>query len=282
MDPLTITKGKQTQADQDVQADLKQYGQIPRHIAIIMDGNGRWAKRRGNMRIFGHRAGVESVRDITESSAQLGVEYLTLYTFSTENWNRPMDEVNGLMKLLVSSLRKEAENLNKNNVKLSSIGQLDRFPQSCRDELEEVKKLTKDNTRLQLNLALSYSGRWDIAQAARQMAEKVKSGELDADQINEELLGEHLTTAHIPDPDLLIRTSGEFRISNFLLWQIAYSEMYITDTCWPDFRRDKLYDAIRSYQKRERRFGKISEQMKETTQKNSRTRKNETERAFHS
>ena len=265
MDSLTITKGKQGQNDKDLQADLKQHGKIPRHIAIIMDGNGRWAKSRGNMRIFGHRAGVESVRDITESSAQLGVEYLTLYTFSTENWNRPMEEVNGLMKLLVSSLRKEAENLNKNDIKLSSIGQLDRFPQSCIDELEEVKKLTADNTRLQLNLALSYSGRWDITQATRQLSYKVSKGELDPDQIDEELLGQHLTTASLPDPDLLIRTSGELRISNFLLWQIAYSEMYITDYCWPDFRRNQLYEAIRAYQNRERRFGKISEQMKKSS-----------------
>ncbi len=258
MKELTITKQIQTEEDKQNQEILKNSGEIPLHIAIIMDGNGRWAKNKGSIRLHGHKVGVDSVRDITESCAQLGVKYLTLYAFSTENWGRPSTEVRGLMKLLVSSLRKEAENLNKNDIRLSTIGQLDRFPQSCQTELKEAIELTKDNNRLELCLALSYSGRWDITEAVKKIATHVKEGRLDPELINDQMIGDHLSTADVPDPDLIIRTSGEYRISNFLLWQLAYSELYITETYWPDFRRDELYEAIRSYQGRDRRFGKIS------------------------
>lgn len=258
MKELTITKEIQTEEDKRNQEVLKNSGEIPLHIAIIMDGNGRWAKNKGSIRLHGHKVGVDSVRDITESCAQLGVKYLTLYAFSTENWGRPSAEVRGLMKLLVSSLRKEAENLNKNDIRLSTIGQLGRFPQSCQTELEEAIELTKDNDRLELCLALSYSGRWDITEAVKKIATHVKEGRLDPELINDQMIGDHLSTADVPDPDLIIRTSGEYRISNFLLWQLAYSELYITETYWPDFRRDELYEAIRSYQSRDRRFGKIS------------------------
>ena len=226
-----------------------------------MDGNGRWAKAKGRMRIFGHQAGVESVRDITEACAQLGVEYLTLYTFSTENWSRPGDEVSALMQILVQSLRKETRRLNENDVRLQAIGQIERFPEVCQNELREAIALTKDNKRLQLNLALSYSGRWDITQAVRKIAERARTGELEPADIDDAMITSELVTAGIPDPDLIIRTSGEMRISNFLLWQLAYSELYITEAFWPDFRRDELYKAIQSYQKRERRFGKVSEQI---------------------
>jgi len=267
--PLSITNKKQTQDDKDRQARLQKSGQIPAHIGIIMDGNGRWAKQRGNIRAYGHKVGVDSVRDITEASAQIGIQYLTLYAFSTENWKRPFTEVNALMKLLVRTLRKEAENLNENNIKLTAIGDVSRFPKSCRNELEEAIELTKDNDRLQLCLALSYSGRWDITNAFRSMAEKVKSGELSPDEIDEQIISSHLSTADVPDPDLMIRTSGEFRISNFLLWQLAYSEMYITKTFWPDFRRNELYKAIESFQERDRRFGKISDQSSENQSRNS-------------
>ncbi|MFP8487904.1 isoprenyl transferase [Gracilimonas sp. Q87] len=257
MKELTITKQIQTEEDKRNQEILKNSGEVPLHIAIIMDGNGRWAKNKGSIRLHGHKVGVDSVRDITESCAQLGVKYLTLYAFSTENWGRPSTEVRGLMKLLVSSLRKEAENLNKNDIRLSTIGQLDRFPQSCQTELREAIDLTKDNKRLELCLALSYSGRWDITEAVKKIATHVKEGRLDPELINDQMIGDHLSTADVPDPDLIIRTSGEYRISNFLLWQLAYSELYITETYWPDFRRDELYEAIRSYQGRDRRFGKI-------------------------
>lgn len=256
---------KESDKDHDIQESLKGIGNIPRHIAVIMDGNGRWAKAKGRMRIFGHQAGVESVRDITEACAQLGVEYLTLYTFSTENWGRPNDEVSALMQILVQSLRKETRRLNDNNVRLHAIGQIERFPELCQNELREAIALTKDNTRLQLNLALSYSGRWDITQAVRKIAERARNGEIDPADIDDGMISSELVTAGIPDPDLIIRTSGEMRISNFLLWQLAYSELYITDAFWPDFRRDELYKAIQSYQKRERRFGKVSEQISSVT-----------------
>ena len=234
-------------------------GEIPRHIAIIMDGNGRWAKSKGNIRTFGHKAGVDSVRDITEACAQVGVKYLTLYAFSTENWGRPQSEVNALMRLLVNSLRKEADNLNENDIKLATIGQIERFPDKCQAELQEAMELTSKNTRLHLCLALSYSGRWDIVEAVKKLAVQVKEGTLDPDEIDDDLLSAHLSTAEIPDPDLIIRTSGEYRISNFLLWQLAYSELYITETYWPDFRREELYKAIESFQQRERRFGKLED-----------------------
>lgn len=255
--PLSLTDHNQTEEDKKLQARVKSSGPIPEHIAIIMDGNGRWAQKKGNIRLFGHKAGVESVRDITESCAQLGVGYLTLYAFSTENWNRPSSEINGLMKLLVQTLRNEAERLNKNDIRLVTIGQTDRLPEICQQQLKEVIELTKDNSRMQLCLALSYSGRWDIKEAVRNIAEEVQKGNIQPDQIDDELISSFLSTAAVPDPDLIIRTSGEYRISNFLLWQLAYSELYITETYWPDFRRDELYQAIFSFQKRDRRFGKI-------------------------
>lgn len=257
MEPLTLTKKDQTEADKKKQELILSAGEIPKHIAIIMDGNGRWAQQKGNVRIFGHKAGVDSVRDITEACAQLGVENLTLYAFSTENWGRPSDEVNALMKLLVASLQKEADTLHKNNIRLVTIGQTDRFPVDCQTQLKEVSELTKNNDRMQLCLALSYSGRWDINEAVKKIAIKVKKGELEAEDIDDEMIRSQLSTADIPDPDLIIRTSGEYRISNFLLWQLAYSELYITETYWPDFRRDELYKAINSFQKRDRRYGKV-------------------------
>lgn len=257
MEPLTLTDTAQSDEDKKLQEEVKSAGSIPQHIAIIMDGNGRWAKDKGNVRLFGHKAGVESVRDITESCAQLGVKNLTLYAFSTENWSRPSAEINGLMKLLVNSLQNEAKRLNKNNIRLVSIGQLDRLPQNCQNKLGEVIDLTKDNTRLELCLALSYSGRWDIIEAIKKVSKEVQKGNVDPEEIDDHLVSSYLSTADIPDPDLIIRTSGEYRISNFLLWQLAYSELYITQTFWPDFRRDELYKAIFSYQKRDRRYGKV-------------------------
>jgi len=254
---LTLTNTAQTESDKRLQQEIAASGRIPEHIAIIMDGNGRWAQTKGNIRIFGHKAGVDSVRDITESCAELGVKYLTLYAFSTENWDRPTVEVNGLMKILVSSLKNEAKRLNENNIKFVTIGQIERLPGKCQKQIKEVTELTKENDRLQLCLALSYSGRWDITEAVKQIAEQVKKGELNPEEINDESISSHLSTAEVPDPDLIIRTSGEFRISNFLLWQLAYSELYITETFWPDFRRDELYEAIKSYQKRDRRYGKV-------------------------
>ena len=252
--------------DSELQDALKQDGCIPEHIAIIMDGNGRWAKKQGGFRLLGHKQGVESVRDITESCAQLGVKFLTLYAFSTENWQRPSVEVKGLMSILVHALRVEANTLNKNNIRLQSIGQTDRFPENCQRELQEAIDLTKDNDRMTLCLALSYSGRWDITQAVQKIATDAKKGIINPEEIDDQLVSDYLTTAQIPDPDLIIRTSGEFRISNFLLWQLAYSEFYITDTFWPDFRRNELYQAIRNFQKRERRFGKISDQINQKGQ----------------
>ena len=257
MKKLTLTNTEQTKADQEKQLELKKSGEIPEHIAIIMDGNGRWARSKGSIRLHGHKVGVDSVRDITESCAQLGVKYLTLYAFSTENWGRPSAEVRGLMRLLVSSLRKEADNLHENNIKLVTIGQTDRFPEDCKKQLKEAIELTEDNDRLQLCLALSYSGRWDITEAVKKIGNHVKEGRLDPTLINDQMITDHLSTAEVPDPDLIIRTSGEYRISNFVLWQLAYSELYITEQFWPDFRRDELYKAIDSYQSRDRRFGKV-------------------------
>jgi len=261
LDILTLTNTRQTDDDRDLQQKLIGSGSVPRHIAVIMDGNGRWAKSRGNIRLFGHKAGVDSIRDITEACAQIGVEYLTLYAFSTENWGRPSDEVTGLMSLLVQSLRSETKKLNENDIRLLTIGQTERFPESCQRELNEAISITKNNKRMNLCLALSYSGRWDITQAVKKLARQVEAGTLNPEDINDELITSELVTANIPDPDLIIRTSGEFRISNFLLWQLAYSELYITQTFWPDFRRNELYDAITAYQQRERRFGKTSEQV---------------------
>lgn len=257
MKPLSITNTAQPESDKKNQEKLLSAGSLPRHIAIIMDGNGRWAQTKGNVRIHGHKAGVESVRDITESCAQLGVEHLTLYAFSTENWNRPSAEINGLMKLLVASLRDEAETLHKNDIRFMTIGQIDRLPGVCQKEIEEVTELTKNNKRLKLCLALSYSGRWDITEAVKKISKQVQEGTIDPKDIDDSMISSHLSTANIPDPDLIIRTSGEYRISNFLLWQLAYSELYITKTYWPDFRRDELYEAIKSFQKRDRRYGGV-------------------------
>lgn len=234
---------------------------LPEHIAIIMDGNGRWAKNQGKFRVFGHESGVLSVKDIVEGCVEIGVKYLTVYAFSTENWNRPIDEVNALMELLISTINQEAETLNKNNIRLNAIGDLKSLPQKCIDDLADAMNKTKDNTKCTLTLALSYSAKWEIVEAARQIAEQVKEGQLNIDQIDEQLFASKLTTANIPDPELMIRTSGEHRISNYLLWQMAYTELYFTETLWPDFRREHLYEAIVNYQKRERRFGKISEQL---------------------
>lgn len=258
LDSQPLTNQSQTEADKLRQKELAGSGQIPEHVAIIMDGNGRWARGKGNVRVFGHRAGVESVRDVTEACIQLGVKYLTLYAFSTENWGRPSSEVNALIKLLISTLRSETDKLHENNIRLSTIGQIERFPEVCRRQLLEAIELTKHNDRMQLCLALSYSGRWDITEAVKKLARQVAAGELNPEEIDDRMITSHLSTASIPDPDLIIRTSGEYRISNFLLWQLAYSELYITDTFWPDFRREELYDAIVSYQMRDRRYGKVS------------------------
>ncbi|MBX2961345.1 MAG: isoprenyl transferase [Cyclobacteriaceae bacterium] len=234
---------------------------LPRHIAVIMDGNGRWAKKKGALRIFGHRNAVKAVRDVTEGCGELGIEFLTLYAFSTENWARPKDEVDGLMELLVNTLKEEINTLTENRVKLITIGETSHLPEACQKNLNWAVDMTKDNTGLTLILALSYSGRWEITQAVKALAEDVEKGIITSSAITENSIENYLQTAGIPDPELLIRTSGEMRISNFLLWQIAYTELYITPTLWPDFRKENLYEAIWSYQQRERRFGKTSEQL---------------------
>ena len=234
---------------------------IPQHIAIIMDGNGRWAKQQGEDRIFGHHEGVNSVREIVEAAAEIGVKYLTLYAFSTENWNRPKEEVDALMELLVATISMETPQLNKNGVKLEAIGNLKSLPESCYKELQESINITKNNTRLTLVLALSYSSKWEITNGVKEIAAQVAEGKLKADEITEELISSHLCTTKYPDPELMIRTSGEHRISNFLLWQLAYAEFYFTDKLWPDFRKQEFFEAIHSYQSRERRFGKTSEQI---------------------
>jgi undecaprenyl diphosphate synthase len=234
---------------------------LPSHIAIIMDGNGRWAKEKGKDRLFGHYSGVESVRNIVEGCAELGIKYLTLYAFSTENWDRPIDEVTGLMELLVQTIKLEVVTLNKNNIKLQVIGNTEMLPESARKELDEACEATKTNTGLNLVMALSYSSRWEIIRAITEIAVEIKMGKLDPEEITNEVFEHHLCTASIPDPELMIRTSGEYRISNFLLYQLAYSELYFTDTLWPDFRKENLYEAILDFQNRERRFGKTSEQL---------------------
>ena len=236
---------------------------LPRHIAIIMDGNGRWAKERGQDRLYGHHEGVESVRNIVTTCAELGIGYLTLYAFSTENWDRPVYEVNGIMELLVNTIRMEVNTLSKNNIRLSVIGDMGMLPPQCQREMEEAIALTSGNTGLNLIMALSYSARWEIVNAARKIALDVKSGALDPIAITPEVWEKYLCTAGLPDPELMIRTSGECRISNFLLYQLAYAELYFTDTRWPDFRNEHLYQAILNYQTRERRFGKTSEQIQQ-------------------
>lgn len=235
---------------------------IPRHVAVIMDGNGRWAELHGNDRIFGHRQGVDAVRSVVEGAGELGIKYLTLYAFSTENWERPKEEVDALMSLLVDAIVHETDNLNEKNVRLLAIGNLGSLPQGVQCKLNEAIQRTASNTGLNLVLALSYSGRWDILEATREIVRKVKTGELVENELNESILISHLSTAGIPDPELLIRTSGEYRISNFLLWQIAYSEFYFTPILWPDFRKENLFEAIIDFQHRERRFGKTSEQIR--------------------
>ena len=235
---------------------------LPNHLAIIMDGNGRWAKQKGMLRAFGHENGTKSVRTTVESCARLGINNLTLYAFSTENWNRPKLEVETLMKLLVSSLKKELATLEKNNIRLNSIGNFESLPKGVQKELSEVIEKTKNNTRMTLTLALSYGSREEILNAVKKISDKVKNNIISIDSIDESILNNHLYTHDLPDVDLVIRTSGEHRISNFLLWQIAYAEFYFTDVLWPDFTDEHLYEAIISYQKRERRFGKTSEQIK--------------------
>lgn len=236
---------------------------LPKHIAIIMDGNGRWAQEQGEDRLFGHLHGVESVRNIVEGAAELGLKYLTLYAFSTENWNRPEEEVSGLMELLIDTIRKEVPTLNKNNIKLQVIGDVTMLPPNARKELQEALNETEVNTGLTLIMALSYSSRWEIINAVKNIAIDVKAGKLDPEAVSQESFEKYLTTANFPDPELMIRTSGEYRISNFLLYQLAYSELYFTNTLWPDFRKENLYEAIVDYQQRERRFGKTGEQIKE-------------------
>lgn len=234
---------------------------LPNHVAIIMDGNGRWAKKKGKMRVFGHKAGVATVREIVEEAATLGLKYLTLYTFSTENWNRPSYEVNALMELFVATINKEIKSLIENGIKFNAIGNIQQLPKECQLQLQNAIERTAHNTRTTLTLAISYSARWEIVEAAKKIARAVEEGNVKPDQIDESYFASQLTTAQMPDPELLIRTSGELRISNFLLWQLAYSELYFTDKLWPEFSRADLHDAIRVFQNRERRFGKISEQL---------------------
>jgi len=234
---------------------------LPEHIAIIMDGNGRWAKNQGKFRSFGHESGVLSVKDIVEGCADIGIKYLTIYAFSTENWNRPIDEVNALMELLISTINNETDTLNKNNIRLNAIGDIASLPQKCIDDLHSAMENTAGNTACTLTLALSYSSKWEILEAAKKLAKKVIDQEISIDQISEAEFSSQLTTVNMPDPELMIRTSGEHRISNFLLWQMAYTELYFTEKLWPDYRREDLFEAIVDYQKRERRFGKISEQL---------------------
>ena len=234
---------------------------IPLHIAIIMDGNGRWAKQKGKMRVFGHKNGVTAVREAAETAAELGVKYLTLYAFSTENWNRPRFEVDTLMDLLVSTIDKEKETLKKNNIRLLAIGDLEQLPDRTKNQLLKAVHDTQHHSGLSMVIALSYSSRWEITEAVKKISREVLQHKLAIDDINENTVSQHLCTASFPDPELLIRTSGEYRISNYLLWQIAYAELYFTPKLWPDFRKEDLYEAIINYQQRERRFGMVSEQL---------------------
>lgn len=234
---------------------------LPRHVAIIMDGNGRWARQRGKARTFGHQSGVTSVRETTEAAAELGLEYITLYAFSTENWNRPKFETDALMTLLLKTINKEVKTLTKNNIRLKAIGDLESLPASTRKQLVKAMEKTAGNTRMTLVLALSYSSRWEIGNAVKKIALEVEKGKLKTEDIGKDIIGNYLETSGMPDPELLIRTSGEYRISNFLLWQIAYAELYFTDKLWPDFRKNDLYEALIDFQARERRFGKTSEQL---------------------
>jgi undecaprenyl diphosphate synthase len=239
---------------------------LPQHIAIIMDGNGRWAQEKGQDRLYGHFHGVESVRNIVEGCAELGIQSLTLYAFSTENWDRPQQEVEGLMSLLVDTIHKEVPTLNKNNIRLHVIGNMEMLPAFAYNELQEALQMTSSNTGLNLVMALSYSSRWELVNAVKNIGIDVKEGKIDPATINHETLEKYLTTSQFPDPELMIRTSGEYRISNFLLYQLAYAELYFTNTRWPDFRKENLYEAIIDFQSRERRFGKTGQQIQEETQ----------------
>lgn len=260
-------KVRLTEKDRKAIEEVKTKGNIPKHIAIIMDGNGRWAKKRNLPRVAGHQKGVETVRIIVETCVSLGVNVLTLYTFSTENWKRPKEEVSTLMKLIVKSLQKETDELNRNNIRLTTIGDKNSLPEIVQKELDNAIAKTANNSKMILNLALSYGGRWELVEAAKNITAQVLAGKIAIDDINEEIISKNLTTADLPNPDLLIRSGGEFRISNFLLWQIAYSEIYVTDILWPDFRCKQLLDAIKDYQKRERRFGLLSEQLSKNLNK---------------
>lgn len=235
---------------------------LPRHVAIIMDGNGRWARKRGGIRVFGHKSAIKAVRDTIEGAAEIGLEYVTLYAFSTENWKRPKTEVNALMELLVNTIKKETPTLIENNIRLRTIGNTAALPAKAQENLAESMEITRNNSRMTLTLALSYGGRWDVMEAIKKIAAKAVQGEIVPEEIDEYLLRQHMSTGFLPDPELLIRTSGEFRISNFLLWEIAYAEIFISQKLWPDFRREDLYEALLDFQKRERRFGKTSEQIK--------------------
>lgn len=247
--------------------EVKNSGVIPEHIAIIMDGNGRWAKMKGLPRVAGHKKGVKTVREIVEACANLGVKFLTLYTFSTENWQRPKTEVSTLMRLIVKSLKDETDELHKNNIRLTSIGNSEMLPIEVKEELEEAFEKTKMNTKMTLNLALSYSGRWELTNAVKNIAQNVKDGNIDVENISEDTVAKYLNTSEMPDPELVIRSGGEMRISNFLLWQIAYSEIYVTEILWPKFKTANLIEAINEFQRRERRFGLVSEQIKEDNKK---------------
>lgn len=234
---------------------------LPVHVAVIMDGNGRWAREKGKHRIFGHRAGVQAVRETAECAAEMGIKYLTLYAFSTENWNRPSTEVSALMQLLVRTIRAETKTLTDNNIRLNALGNIESLPKICQRELHEAMKITEKNSRMTLNLALSYSGRWDIVEAVKKISRQVKQNVMTVETITDSVIKNNLSTHNIPDPELLIRTSGENRISNFLLWEIAYTELFISQKLWPDFRKADFCEAILDYQKRERRFGKTSGQL---------------------
>lgn len=257
---------EQSSLDKEKQLQIKNIGKVPQHIAIIMDGNGRWANQQGKQRLSGHREGIESVRDVVNAASLLGVKHLTLYAFSIENWKRPPMEVNGLMKLLEVFLKKEFKELNENGVVINTIGKINSLPKSVQKILRESYEKTKDNTGLHLNLAISYGSRWDIMRALQMIALDVRGGKLSPEDLTEELFSSYLQTADIPDPDLLIRTSGEYRISNFLLWELAYSEIYFTEKLWPEFRRDELYSSLNDFAHRERRFGKTSSQINESTE----------------
>ncbi len=257
---MTILLSLRTAPIMDLKLSINK-NNVPQHVAIIMDGNGRWAKKHGEDRIFGHHEGVNSVREIVEACGEIGVKHLTLYAFSTENWNRPKDEVDALMELLVATISLETPNLHKKGVKLQVIGDIESLPKSCQQELQESINVTANNTTVTLILALSYSSKWEITNAVKEIAKQVEEGKLKSSQITSRDIDKHLNTNKWPDPELMIRTSGEHRISNFLLWQLAYAEFYFTDTLWPDFRKQDFYKAILSYQNRERRFGQTSEQI---------------------